>query len=224
MCYHTTYSSLFTDTPDPSPRSLPPQGRIHESMNFETAPFKLTREYLEVMGGVDSQAFKMFEDLFVRGFFALQKHADALGAIVQLFYGERRKQASDGLRSRLLFAASQVRVCMGACVWVYVCVHNCVLCVWVACVCVRVGVCVCVRDFRMRYCPAWKWRPIDVQAGQRSLPFDPLWTLPHPSFVVCPVRTRGPQADVLSLVRDSFDNWRTKQYDWFQMKQNGIIP
>jgi len=28
----------------------------------------------------------------------------------------------------------------------------------------------------------------------------------------------------LSLVRDSFDNWRTKQYDWFQMKQNGILP
>jgi phosphatidylinositol 4-kinase len=98
---HIDYGFIFGDSPG--------LGRIHESMNFETAPFKLTREYLEVMGGVDSQAFKQFEDLFVRGFFALQKHADALGAIVQLFYGERRKQAADGLRSRLLFAASQVR-------------------------------------------------------------------------------------------------------------------
>ena len=106
-------------------------------MNFENAPFKLTREYLEVMGGVDSQAFKMFEDLFVRGFFALQKHVDALCAIVQLFYGDRKKQAADGLRSRLMFATSQ--------------------------------------------------------------------------------------ADVLSLVRDSFDNWRTKQYDWFQQRSNNIL-
>lgn len=121
---HIDYGFIFGDSPG-------------FNMNFENAPFKLTREYLEVMGGVESQAFKMFEDLFVRGFFALQKHSDALAAIVQLFYGDRRKQAADGLRSRLMFATSQ--------------------------------------------------------------------------------------ADVLSLVRDSFDNWRTKQYDWFQQRSNNIL-
>jgi hypothetical protein len=41
-------------------------------------------EYIEIMGGVDSIAFKQFEDLFVRGFFALQKHVDALCTIVQV--------------------------------------------------------------------------------------------------------------------------------------------
>ena len=46
------------------------------NMNFENAPFKLTREYLDVMGGVDSAEFRMFEDLFVRGFFALQRFVD----------------------------------------------------------------------------------------------------------------------------------------------------
>ena len=56
------------------------------NINFESAPFKLTREYLEVMGGLDSAAFKQFEDLFVRGFFALQKHVDGLCAITQVSF------------------------------------------------------------------------------------------------------------------------------------------
>jgi phosphatidylinositol 4-kinase len=54
------------------------------NINFENAPFKLTREYIEVLGGLDSVAFKTFEDLFVRGFFALQKHVDAICTIVQV--------------------------------------------------------------------------------------------------------------------------------------------
>jgi hypothetical protein len=106
------------------------------NMNFESAPFKFTREYLDLIGGPDSQMFALFEDLFVRGFQALQKHADGLAAIVQLFYGDRRRGAAEGLKSRLLFAQSQ--------------------------------------------------------------------------------------QDILSLVRDSFDNWRTKQYDWFQQQSNNI--
>jgi hypothetical protein len=44
----------------------------------------LPREYLEVMGGIDSPSFKMFEDLFVRGFYALQKHAEGLSAVVEV--------------------------------------------------------------------------------------------------------------------------------------------
>lgn len=56
------------------------------NINFENAPFKLTREYIEVMGGIDSYAFKMFEDLFVRGFFALQKNIDGLVTAVQVIY------------------------------------------------------------------------------------------------------------------------------------------
>lgn len=54
------------------------------NLNFESAPFKLTREYLEVMGGVDSAAFRQFEDLFLRGFSALQRHTEAFSAIVQV--------------------------------------------------------------------------------------------------------------------------------------------
>jgi hypothetical protein len=56
------------------------------NLNFENAPFKLTKEYLEVMGGIDSYAFKLFEDLFVRGFFAIQKHIDGLVTIIQVSF------------------------------------------------------------------------------------------------------------------------------------------
>jgi phosphatidylinositol kinase/protein kinase (PI-3 family) len=70
------------------------------NINFESAPFKFTREYLELMGGPQSEMMVMFEDLFVRGFLALQKHADALAAMVQLFYGEKRRNAAEALRSR----------------------------------------------------------------------------------------------------------------------------
>ena len=30
--------------------------------------------------------------------------------------------------------------------------------------------------------------------------------------------------DIIALVRESFDNWRTKQYDWYQHQTNNITP
>jgi len=36
------------------------------------------------MGGVDSDAFRTFEDLFLRGFMALQRHTEGLSAVVQV--------------------------------------------------------------------------------------------------------------------------------------------
>jgi phosphatidylinositol 4-kinase B len=54
------------------------------NINFENAPFKLTKEYIDLLGGLDSIPFKMFEDLFVRAFFALQKHLNAICAVVEV--------------------------------------------------------------------------------------------------------------------------------------------
>ncbi len=70
------------------------------NINFENAPFKLTKEFVEVMGGINSYGFKMFEDLFIKGFFALQKHVDGLIAIIQLFNGDRKKGVIEALKSR----------------------------------------------------------------------------------------------------------------------------
>ncbi len=36
-------------------------------VNFEGAPFKFTKEYLDVMGGQDSEYFSYFKTLFVHG-------------------------------------------------------------------------------------------------------------------------------------------------------------
>lgn len=105
-------------------------------MNFESAPFKFTKEYLDLIGGLNSQMFALFEDLFVRGFLALQKHVEGLSAIVSLYYGDKRRQAAEGVRTRLLYPQTR--------------------------------------------------------------------------------------EDILALIRDSYDNWRTKQYDWFQQQSNNI--
>mmetsp|Transcript_15257 Transcript_15257/g.23099 ORF Transcript_15257/g.23099 Transcript_15257/m.23099 type:complete len:837 (-) Transcript_15257:172-2682(-) len=42
--------------------------------NFESSPFKLTQEYVEVMEGEDSKAFAYFKLMFIRGLLELRKH------------------------------------------------------------------------------------------------------------------------------------------------------
>lgn len=42
------------------------------NLNFETATFKLTKEYIDVLGGQRSKFFKQFENLMVKGFMALR--------------------------------------------------------------------------------------------------------------------------------------------------------
>lgn len=56
------------------------------NINFESAPFKLTMEYVDLMGGADSNMFQLFEQLFLQGFRVLQRHSEELIAIVQLFF------------------------------------------------------------------------------------------------------------------------------------------
>lgn len=37
------------------------------NVNFETAPFKLTQEFIEVMGGIKSSSFKHYKHLMQKG-------------------------------------------------------------------------------------------------------------------------------------------------------------
>lgn len=48
------------------------------NIGFEAAPFKLPPEYIEVLGGVDAEPFKVFRQLFREGFEAARKHCDRL--------------------------------------------------------------------------------------------------------------------------------------------------
>ena len=58
----------------------------HE-FSFEKAPFKLTNEYVEVMGGTDSECYKEFERLFVAGFEEARKNSQiALGLVEIMMY------------------------------------------------------------------------------------------------------------------------------------------
>lgn len=58
----------------------------HE-FSFERAPFKLTGEFVEVMGGVKSDCYKEFEDLFVSGFLEARKNSQiALGLVEIMMY------------------------------------------------------------------------------------------------------------------------------------------
>lgn len=80
------------------------------NINWESAPFKFTNEYLQLLGGVESVWFKQFEELFIRGFECLQRHAGEIATIVHLFYGENRKGAAESIHARLVFPTSQLDI------------------------------------------------------------------------------------------------------------------
>eukprot|EP00461_Guttulinopsis_vulgaris_P001443 UN01443 len=44
------------------------------NMNFENVPFKLTPEYIQIMGGEEGEPFRRFQAHFVRGFLEARKH------------------------------------------------------------------------------------------------------------------------------------------------------
>jgi phosphatidylinositol 4-kinase B len=48
------------------------------NIGFEAAPFKLPPEYIEVLGGVESEPFKEFKRMFKEGFEAARKHCDRI--------------------------------------------------------------------------------------------------------------------------------------------------
>ena len=85
------------------------------SMGFEAAPFKLTHEYLDVLGGLHAPAFDRFRALCRRAFQALRKHAERLVVLVDLM-GHHSKLpcfaagvagVSNALRARLMLHLSR---------------------------------------------------------------------------------------------------------------------
>ncbi|KAF2803646.1 kinase-like protein [Mytilinidion resinicola] len=85
------------------------------SMGFEAAPFKLTQEYVDVLGGVGAPAFEDFKTLCKRAFQALRKDAERLVMLVDMM-GRQSKmpcfaagvtQASNALRARMMLHLSK---------------------------------------------------------------------------------------------------------------------
>lgn len=54
------------------------------NLGFETSPFKLTYELIEVMGGPKSEMFIYFKTLMLNGFVAARKHHARILNIVEI--------------------------------------------------------------------------------------------------------------------------------------------
>ena len=54
------------------------------NVNFERAPFKLTDEFMELMGGPRSASFRYFRSLCVRAYLALRRNMDKIVLLVEM--------------------------------------------------------------------------------------------------------------------------------------------
>lgn len=53
-------------------------------VGIEMAAFKFTKEFLEVMGGLESEVFKAFRNHMIKGFLAIRKHMDKVVLLVEI--------------------------------------------------------------------------------------------------------------------------------------------
>lgn len=83
--------------------SLSPGG-----INAEKAPFKLTVDYLELMGGFESDNFQYFRELLLAGYLELRKHHEKIILLVEMMaigsklpcYNSGDQSTIDALRDR----------------------------------------------------------------------------------------------------------------------------
>ncbi|KAI4846543.1 hypothetical protein E4T44_05009 [Aureobasidium sp. EXF-8845] len=66
------------------------------SMGFEAAPFKLTQEYIDVLGGLDSAPFGKFKQHMKEAFQALRREAERIVMLVELMGRESRMPCYSG--------------------------------------------------------------------------------------------------------------------------------
>ncbi|XP_065324121.1 phosphatidylinositol 4-kinase beta-like isoform X2 [Gordionus sp. m RMFG-2023] len=55
-----------------------------KNLGFENSPFKLTQEFVDVMGGFGSDMFEYFKILMLKGFIAARKHMDKILTLVEI--------------------------------------------------------------------------------------------------------------------------------------------
>ena len=67
---HIDFGFLFTTSPG--------------NINFENAPFKLTRDYVNLIGGEESHFFFFFKTLILNGLIALRKNIGEIMALVEI--------------------------------------------------------------------------------------------------------------------------------------------
>lgn len=55
-----------------------------KNLGFENSPFKLTQEFVDVMGGQGSDMFEYFKILMLQGLVAARKHSDKIVSLVEI--------------------------------------------------------------------------------------------------------------------------------------------
>ena len=53
-------------------------------INFETSPFKFTQEYMEIIGGENSDNYLKFKMLFLNGLSSLIKNKDEIFTLIEI--------------------------------------------------------------------------------------------------------------------------------------------
>lgn len=87
------------------------------SVGFEAAPFKLTQEYIDILGGLDSLKFDEFKKLMRQGFKDVRKEAERIIMIVELMQKNSKlpcfalgELTASNLRDRFALALSAQQV------------------------------------------------------------------------------------------------------------------
>ena len=89
------------------------------NLNFENAPFKITRDYINLMGGVDSSIFCYFKSLFLRGLFAARRKVDVISNLIEAmglgvpmpcFNGRNLKEIINAFKERCFVKFSEVEI------------------------------------------------------------------------------------------------------------------
>ncbi|KAF9109844.1 Phosphatidylinositol 4-kinase pik1alpha (PI4-kinase)(PtdIns-4-kinase) [Mortierella sp. AM989] len=86
------------------------------SVGFELAPFKLPQEYIDVLGGVNSEKFTEFKQLLKKAFMAVRKHTENIVLLIDMVskdsklpcfqYGDSAAQA---VRERLALNLTEIQ-------------------------------------------------------------------------------------------------------------------
>ncbi|KAM0789960.1 hypothetical protein ACM66B_005295 [Microbotryomycetes sp. NB124-2] len=87
------------------------------SIGFEMAPFKLPQDYIDILGGFESDKFQEFKALFKRLFQAARKHAERIITLVELMQKDSPlpcfsagEQTAQQLRERFVLSLTQSQV------------------------------------------------------------------------------------------------------------------
>merc|ERR1712154_580673 len=78
----------------------------------QSAPFKLTEEMVEVMGGLGSPLFSEFVSLFCCGFLALKSHSETLVSIVEMTSAGCTFKCFEGKDSTEVVSKLRERFCL----------------------------------------------------------------------------------------------------------------